>query len=118
MLKAVETPKDEPLARGEVPPAETRPMPSPAAKQEPVEFKPVAKEEPAPKPEAQPAAQAKAEPEEERSVPKLKLGGRPSGGDSDELSLDSSPRGRFEGEDPNVVDGEDLDLPPFLRKKK
>jgi cell division protein FtsZ len=35
-----------------------------------------------------------------------------------ELSLDSAPRGRFEGESPNVVDGEDLDLPPFLRKKK
>ena len=35
-----------------------------------------------------------------------------------ELSLDSAPRGRFEGETPNVFEGEDLDLPPFLRKKK
>lgn len=34
-----------------------------------------------------------------------------------ELSLDSPPRGRFQGETPNVFDGEDLDLPPFLRKK-
>jgi cell division protein FtsZ len=35
-----------------------------------------------------------------------------------EFAFDSSPRGRFEGQTPNVVDGEDLDLPPFLRKKK
>jgi cell division protein FtsZ len=49
--------------------------------------------------------------------PKLKLGIKPSGSQS-ELSLDSAPRGRFEGETPNVFDGEDLDLPPFLRKKK
>jgi len=42
---------------------------------------------------------------------------KPSGSQN-ELSLDSAPRGRFEGETPNVVDGEDLDLPPFLRKKK
>jgi cell division protein FtsZ len=35
-----------------------------------------------------------------------------------ELAFDSAPKGRFEGESPNVFDGEDLDLPPFLRKKK
>ena len=49
--------------------------------------------------------------------PKLKLGIKASGPQS-ELSLDSAPRGRFEGETPNVFEGEDLDLPPFLRKKK
>jgi cell division protein FtsZ len=38
--------------------------------------------------------------------------------DQDELSFKKTPRGRFEGENPNVLDGEDLDLPPFLRKKK
>jgi cell division protein FtsZ len=59
------------------------------------------------------AAAAPADPE----PPKLKLGIKPSGSQS-ELSLDSAPRGRFEGETPNVFDGEDLDLPPFLRKKK
>ncbi len=53
----------------------------------------------------------------EPEPPKLKLGIKPSGSQS-ELSLDSAPRGRFDGESPNVVDGEDLDLPPFLRKKK
>lgn len=49
--------------------------------------------------------------------PKLTLGVKPSGPQS-ELPLDSKPRGRFEGETPNVFEGEDLDLPPFLRKKK
>jgi len=63
-----------------------------------------------PEPETPPAA---TEPE----PPKLKLGVKSSGPQS-ELSLDSAPRGRFEGETPNVFEGEDLDLPPFLRKKK
>lgn len=47
----------------------------------------------------------------------LKLDSKYPGSQS-ELSFDSAPRGRFEGENPNVFDGEDLDLPPFLRKKK
>ncbi|MES2475497.1 MAG: hypothetical protein V4640_06935 [Verrucomicrobiota bacterium] len=54
---------------------------------------------------------------EQGDHPKLKLGIKAPGSQS-ELSLDSTPRGRFEGENPNVFDGEDLDLPPFLRKKK
>lgn len=49
--------------------------------------------------------------------PKLKLGVKGAAPDT-ELELDSTPRGRFDGQSPNVVDGEDLDLPPFLRKKK
>jgi cell division protein FtsZ len=47
----------------------------------------------------------------------LKLDPKHSGGQS-ELAFDSAPRGRFEGENPNVFEGEDLDLPPFLRKKR
>ena len=35
-----------------------------------------------------------------------------------ELSFDSGPRGRFAGESPNLIDGDDLDIPPFLRKKR
>ena len=35
-----------------------------------------------------------------------------------ELSFDGGPRGRFSGETPNFFEGEDLDIPPFLRKKK
>ncbi len=35
-----------------------------------------------------------------------------------ELQLDGAPKGRFEGEGPNFHDGEDLDIPPFLRKKR
>ena len=53
----------------------------------------------------------------EPEAPKLKLGVK-SLTPQNELSFDSTPRGRFEGQSPNVVDGEDLDLPPFLRKKK
>lgn len=56
-------------------------------------------------------------PAPEPETPKLKLGIKTSGTQS-ELSLDATPRGRFEGENPNVFEGEDLDLPPFLRKKK
>ncbi|MGJ8678210.1 MAG: cell division protein FtsZ [Akkermansiaceae bacterium] len=35
-----------------------------------------------------------------------------------ELELNGAPKGRFEGEAPNIHDGEDLDIPPFLRKKR
>ena len=35
-----------------------------------------------------------------------------------ELELDGGPKGKFEGESPNVLEGEDLDIPPFLRNKK
>ncbi|HSP44265.1 MAG TPA: hypothetical protein VLO11_15425, partial [Luteolibacter sp.] len=55
--------------------------------------------------------------ERDSDAPKLKLGVK-TGGAQSELSLDATPRGRFEGESPNVYEGEDLDLPPFLRKKK
>ncbi|MGC6565129.1 MAG: cell division protein FtsZ [Akkermansiaceae bacterium] len=34
-----------------------------------------------------------------------------------ELSLEGGPRGRFDGEKPNLVKGEDLDVPPYLRRK-
>lgn len=35
-----------------------------------------------------------------------------------ELELDGGPRGKFEGGSPNFHEGEDLDIPPFLRKKR
>ncbi|NIP94054.1 MAG: hypothetical protein GWO24_11605, partial [Akkermansiaceae bacterium] len=38
---------------------------------------------------------------------------RPQG----ELALDGGPKGKFEGENPNLIEGEDLDVPPFLRNK-
>jgi len=68
-------------------------------------------EETLPEPVAVPASEPDPDP------PKLKLGIK-AGGSQSELSLDSTPRGRFEGETPNVFNGEDLDLPPFLRKKR
>lgn len=52
-----------------------------------------------------------------KNSPELKLDSKAPGPQS-ELELNNTPRGRFEGENPNVFEGEDLDLPPFLRKKK
>ncbi|MFD0895083.1 hypothetical protein KBB96_00995 [Luteolibacter ambystomatis] len=60
---------------------------------------------------------------EEEEFPKLtppeplKLRAKAPAGQG-ELSFEGGPRGRFEGESPNVFDGEDLDIPPFLRKKR
>lgn len=85
---------------------------------------PVYQEPPAPvveyqyEPESEPQAEsAPNHPTADNELPKLKLGIKTNGPQS-ELSLDSAPRGRFEGENPNVFEGEDLDLPPFLRKRK
>ncbi len=41
-----------------------------------------------------------------------------SGKSQAELSFDGGPKGRFEGSDPSVFEGEDLDVPAFLRKKR
>ena len=57
------------------------------------------------------------EPEPEQAsarVPASRVKLEPQG----ELLLDGGPRGKFEGESPNLVDGEDLDIPAFLRKKR
>jgi hypothetical protein len=35
-----------------------------------------------------------------------------------ELLFEGGSRGRFANTEPTVVDGDDLDIPPFLRKKK
>lgn len=42
----------------------------------------------------------------------------PVKGAQPELELDGGPRGKFAGEAPNLVDGEDLDIPAFLRNRK
>ena len=110
---------------------ETRPLPSPyvpGPKRRPSLTAPWGKSTASPFPEdiSEPEPLHEPQPEQESSTsaestdpepPKLTLGIKPSGPQS-ELSLDSKPRGRFEGESPNVFEGEDLDLPPFLRKKK
>ena len=53
-------------------------------------------------------------PEPEKPAAKSKSGGK----NQSELSFDGGPRGRFEGASPSLFDGEDLDVPAFLRKKK
>ena len=35
-----------------------------------------------------------------------------------ELSFEGGPRGKFEGASPSLFEGEDLDVPAFLRKKR
>lgn len=103
-----------------IPPPKRRPsLAAPWGKSNPAAFpEDIPEDEPEPIHKAavspEPAAPASASDSE---PPKLKLGIKSSGPQS-ELSLDSAPRGRFEGETPNVFEGEDLDLPPFLRKKK
>lgn len=49
----------------------------------------------------------------------LKSGSEDRSGRQAELLLEGVPKGRFDGETPNVLkDGEDLDIPPYLRKKR
>lgn len=72
-------------------------------------------------PEPEPVAAKSSEPEDDfptLTPPEpLKLRAKAPAGQG-ELSFEGGPRGRFEGESPNVFDGEDLDIPPFLRKKR
>jgi len=64
------------------------------------------------KEEPEPAAVADPEPEIEEFV------ATKSTDNQGELLLEGVPKGRFDGESPNVVkDGEDLDIPPYLRKR-
>lgn len=54
--------------------------------------------------------------ENNQEVPKFeKLKRKPGQG---ELELEGGPKGRFDGETPNLENGEDLDIPPYLRRKK
>lgn len=123
---------DEPIVPDSKPEEEAKPsvaiaefvspaIPDPEPVEEPAKAPEVAvappAEEPASEPSAPPAPTPSPEPPPSSAPPKLKLGikGAPS---NSELGLDSAPRGRFEGESPNVFEGEDLDLPPFLRRKK
>ena len=68
-------------------------------------------------------AEAVEEVAEEESVPEPVAEESPieeskTGAGQAELLLEGGPKGRFEGEQPNVIEGEDLDVPPYLRKKR
>jgi len=109
--------------------------------EEPAFFEVSAKEEPT----AQPVVEARLEPEpkeEEKPVilpgvfddldeaftdigepsaeekPVVPVKARGAGKGQGELSFDGGPRGRFEGASPSLFEGEDLDVPAFLRKKR
>ena len=116
-IEDTDTGEAAPAATGFTPVPKKRPgLTAPWGKPKPTEFP-----EDIPHDEPEPIRETTVTPEpatpSEPEPPKLKLGVKSSGPQS-ELSLDSAPRGRFEGETPNVFEGEDLDLPPFLRKKK
>ncbi|MES2995192.1 MAG: hypothetical protein V4733_00105 [Verrucomicrobiota bacterium] len=108
-------PPDFPLFEAERPFAEPPGKPAPIAP-EPAEGHETQNFSPQFRPVDEEFSTAQAE-ENATPAKKLKLGVKSHSPDS-ELSLDSPPRGRFEGEGPNVFEGEDLDLPPFLRKKR
>lgn len=55
-------------------------------------------------------------PEEESSLPPKRRGKRET--TQTELELDGGPKGKFEGGSPNFYEGEDLDVPAFLRKRR
>jgi cell division protein FtsZ len=109
--------------------------------EEPAFFEVSAKEEP----EVEPVVEARLEPEEkaeEKPVilpgvfddldeafsdigepaveekPVVPVKARGAGKGQGELSFDGGPRGRFEGASPSLFEGEDLDVPAFLRKKR
>jgi len=58
------------------------------------------------------------EPEPEAVVEEPQVEEPKKGAGQAELLLEGGPKGRFEGEQPNVIEGEDLDVPPYLRKKR
>lgn len=114
---------DPPAVTAQVPPiATTTPAPkhppAPAPPTAPVQIRQTQPVAPAPEVRNEPMAGPPREPKVDiANSLQLKLDAKHPI-DQDELSFKKTPRGRFEGENPNVLDGEDLDLPPFLRKKK
>jgi len=74
--------------------------------------------------EPETAAEAAAEAEGEGDKPAKPSGKRGKGGKKtdagqtqEELPLDQAMRGRFKGLDPTMVDGQDLDVPTFIRMR-
>lgn len=96
-------------------PTEAAAEPAAAAAAEPV-AEPVVKLTPG-KPAVLPPART-AEPSEASELADLPAARKKFRGPQGELELDGGPRGKFDGEQPNFFEGEDLDIPPFLRNKR
>lgn len=88
--------------------------------EEEVQPKEALKKEPV-KEEEEPELPAAVEEQEESEVEHHHdelFAGIPSSAGQGELELEGGPKGRFDGETPNLENGEDLDIPPYLRKKR
>lgn len=106
-----------PVARPVAPPPEPEPAPQPAA----VKAAPVPSSEPPskplfPEPEAEPQPVAAVRPPKEAPAPKPKPAPQPKV-KQESLNFESVARGRFEKSEPTIVEGEDLDVPTFLRMR-
>jgi cell division protein FtsZ len=51
-------------------------------------------------------------------VAETETGGKKKATVQEQMKFEPVSRGRFEKTDPTIVDGEDLDVPTFLRKRK
>jgi cell division protein FtsZ len=107
-----EKPEDLPFAETIDPPEDELEFEAfeekPAEKMQPL---PTAEKKGKPKPNGKSGAKSR-----KRPSPKGKFKKIPA--KQAELAFDGGPTGKFAGESPNVFEGENLDIPAFLRKKK
>ncbi len=92
-------PMPEPIARVVEPEAEAEPAPAPTPQPEPASLFPEAAPEP-----VRPAATARP------------LRSKPVQAKQEQMQFEPVTRGRFEKSEPTIVDGQDLDVPTFLRR--
>ena len=112
--------KEEFFAEEEFPAREPEPEPAREREPEPV---PVAKKEPVAKAApASTAASGAVSPAAKKYAPasavaaSTKTNGSKKEERAEQMTLEPANRGRFEKSEPTIVDGEDLDVPTFLRK--
>lgn len=114
-------PSPAPEVRRPQPAPKPAPRPKPAPEPEPVEHtpelvesEPVANEQELPDAEPSPAP---ARPSPRPAAPQPKAAAKPAGAKIKQETLQFEPiaRGRFEKSEPTIVEGEDLDVPTFLR---
>ena len=125
-IEEIDSPDEEPVIEesevetedsSDIPPVETEEETTPVFKivQEDTEVPSETDTEPV---ESAEAIDIQPEEAAELPIPPLSETSKSSDVVQPELKLDGAPKGKFEGSSPNYLDGEDLDIPPFLRKKR